>query len=334
MRTDEARTFLTAFANPVAKGLVHKMLVNNYTEAILTHHPQATGLQPATVARQCADLVHAVYHQVAAVQHQPERLFPLFATLSRKHSPQHPMWFAAFDAAYQHYKHHKKLHQRLAQLKPLFTGSSYCDVGCGGGDLAAFLQQQYPPFTTCAGIDVLDWRTDAIKDAIDFQMLDFSQPGTASQYQYSTLTCIAVLHHVGNTNPQRGVFLQNMATAMAPGARLIVEEDVILPQAQIAANPAYARQAAALSQAQPLFAEFLTLNEADQRDAIVIIDYLANALSVGVPEMAFPCGFKTIDGWRDLFVANGFVVHNVQIQGFTKGNFNRSAHVLFVLGRA
>jgi len=70
-------------------------------------------------------------------------------------------------------------------------------------------------------------------------MLDFSQPGTKSKAQYDTLTTIAVLHHVGNTNDQISLFLGNLKSAMNPKGRLIVEEDVILPFDEIRNNAKY-----------------------------------------------------------------------------------------------
>jgi len=103
----------------------------------------------------------------------------------------------------------------------------------------AFLKHHHKPFKEAAGIDVLDWRTESVENEINFQMLDFSQPGTKSKAQYDTLTTIAVLHHVGNTNDQISLFLGNLKSAMNPKGRLIVEEDVILPFDEIQNNAKY-----------------------------------------------------------------------------------------------
>jgi hypothetical protein len=61
------------------------------------------------------------------------------------------------------------------------------------------------------------------------------------------------------------------------------------------------------------------------------MDLLENSLSVSVPEMAFPFGFRTLSEWIDIFTANGFILNRVQVLGFQEGNFNRQCHMLFIL---
>lgn len=331
MRTTEAKTFLTSFQNEKARDLVKKMMTHNYSEAILEHHPDHGSIDSTQIYNKCENLIHEVFGRLDDIRDQPEKLFPLFHQLSRKNPDRDAIWFEDFDIAYNHYKHHKKLFIRLEQLQPFLKGNSFCDIGCGGGDLVYFLKNQYAQFKEYAGIDVLDWRTESVKNEINFQMLDFSKPNTISQQKYDTLTCIAVLHHVGNTNESRSIFLNNIRSAITDNGRLIIEEDVILPQTEVQSNDSYKKQVEDKIKDQPLFAEFVALDRNDQKDAIIIIDLLANSLSGGVPEMAFPCGFKSLNEWTELFNQNSFEVEDVVIQGFHKGIFNRSSHVLFIL---
>lgn len=331
MKIDEAKTFLKAFQNQSANLLVQLMMKNNYTEAIIEHHPNSASIDTDLVRKKCERLVDEIFTQIEKIKDKPDELFPLFLNLSRSNPYKKSIWFIEFNEAYKNYRHNRKLTNRLKQLKPFLKGNSFCDIGCGGGDLIVFLKKNYPQFTEYAGIDVLDWRTDLVKEEINFQMLDFSQPDKKSLVRYDTLTCLAVLHHVGNTDKEISIFLNNIHTAINTNGKLIIEEDVILPLDQTDSNDDYRAQLNVLATQQPLFAEFLTLDEEEQRAVIILIDFLANCLSVEVPDMAFPCGFKTINEWTRIFIENNFKVEEVRIQGFVEGNFNRSPHVFFIL---
>ena len=328
-RTPEAQTFFASFANKTARSFVQYIMKRNYALAILEHHPDQDSLSPVAVQQQCNQLVDSAFHRIEELS-SPEELFPLFAQLSRSRPDRDPIWFDAFLKAYQNYKHHRKLQNRYRRLKSFLRGSSYADVGCGGGDFVAFLKYHYP-FRELSGIDVMDWRTESVKEEIGFQELDFSQPDTFSKKKYDTMTCLAVLHHVGNTDEEQGTFLRNLRKSLSPVGRLIVEEDVILPQEQVSQNNLYQQQLEALLPRQPILGDFLALDTATQKDSIILIDFLANALAVGVPEMAFPCGFRSIDDWLRLFQKNGFTLDEVSIAGFVPGNFNQSSHVHFIL---
>lgn len=331
MRIEEANTFLRAFQNRNAKLLVQKMMKINYAEAIIEHHPDIASIDKDLVHEKCNGLVEEIFKQIEHINDRPDELFTLFHKLSRNNPGKNSIWFLEFNEAYDNYKHNRKLTNRLKQLKPFLDGNSYCDIGCGGGDLIVFLKKNYPQFTEYAGIDVLDWRTDSFKEEINFQMLDFTQPDVKSSFRYDSITCLAVLHHVGNTNEEVSIFLSNIRTAINANGKLIIEEDVIFPRYQTDSNDDYREQLNELASHQPFFAEFLTLAEEEQRAVIILIDFLANCLSVGVPDMAFPCGFKTINEWTEIFIKNNYNVKEVRIQGFVEGNFNRSPHVFFVL---
>ncbi|WKN32363.1 class I SAM-dependent methyltransferase [Porifericola rhodea] len=329
----EAHTFLNSFLNTDARNFVRTVMTKNYAHAIQVHHPQPKFLNNTLVSSKCHHLVDSTFQRIAQIQSSPEKLFPLFAQLSRKQSEKDAIWFDEFTSAYQAYKHQHKLRSRYEKIRSFLKGSSYCDVGCGGGNFAAFLQRKHPLFKRVAGIDTMDWRTETIKDEIDFQVLDFSQVDTASSISYETMSCFAVLHHVGNTDAAQGVFLRNLYNSLAPGGRLIVLEDVILPKEELANLPYLSEQISHLCSQQAILADFLNLDAHTQRDCIVLIDFLANALAVGVPDMPFPCGFRTLKSWVDFFPRYGFALAKVKIAGFVPTNFNQSSHVYFVLDK-
>ncbi len=331
MQIDEANIFLKAFQNTSARDFVKEMKITNYTGSILEHHPRKESLNREQILRKCSILINSIFTRFEAIQESPGALLPLLNKLSRKNPVQDKVWFKEFNEAYANYKHNRKLNNRYRQLKPYLYGSSYCDIGCGGGDLVAFLKRNHPEFKICAGIDVLDWRTDEIKDDIDFQMLDFAQPDTSSKYRYDTVTCLAVLHHVGNTDEALSLFLKNAGTAINKNGRMIVEEDVILPGNQVSKNPDINMQVERLSEVQPLFAEFIRFSEDDQRDITIIIDIISNALCGGVPQMAFPFGFRSLNQWIEIFGRNNYDIINIEVLGYADGVFNRSGHVLFML---
>jgi 2-polyprenyl-3-methyl-5-hydroxy-6-metoxy-1,4-benzoquinol methylase len=331
MRINEASKFLLSFKNGRARKFVKKLMLYNYTDAVLEHHPNS--ITKNQVYSKCKNLTDEIFAQIKKNIDQPEQINALFNRISRVNTNPASFWFKEFDCAYENYKHTNKILVQLDHLKPFLKGNSFCDIGCGGGDLIYFLKNNYPPFKEYAGIDVMDWRTEEVKDSINFQILDFSQPGTRSQKKYDTLTCLAVLHHVGNTIESIGIFLQNLKSAMSENGRLIVEEDVILPISEIQSDNYYQEQVEERMQDQPLFSEFMKFGKAEQKDVLILIDVFANALTGGISDMAFPFGFRTIKEWYDLFIENGFELEDVLIKGFQMGLFNRSSHVYFILNQ-
>ena len=330
-RLTEALQFLTSFKNPEATRFLIPFLISNYNDAILAYHPNPETISPGNVHNKCTSLIETVFERINNIKNNPEKLFDLFYQLSRSNPDQDPIWFDEFLSAYQNYKHNKKLVNRYKQLSPYLTGSSFCDIGCGGGDMVASFLKQHDSFTHAAGIDIMDWRTDEIKELIEFQMLDFTKPGVSSEVQYDTLTTIAVLHHTGSSEENMITFLRNLMTAVKKGGRLIIEEDVIIPGTELVHHQDLVGQIEELKQEQRFLEPFLSFDQSTQRDIIILIDLLANCLSVGVPDMPFPCGFQTLDSWLGIFDKVGFNLREVRIQGFVQNNFNQSCHVFFIL---
>jgi SAM-dependent methyltransferase len=331
MNTQEIHQFFNAFSNSRANTLVKKMMIHNHAEAIMEHHPLPRQLVAEEVFQQCSQLSQTIFDEIERVKSTPENLPALLRSMAKNGNPPSPIWFDSFRAAYHNYKHHRKLQHKMEHFAPYMQGANYCDIGCGGGDLVAFVKDYFPQFQSYTGIDVLDWRTETLKNEIDFQMIDFSNPGTRSQLKYDMATCIAVLHHVGNTDESQEIFLRNVRESLTETGRLLIEEDVLLPHEEIERDDGLLQQVGNRIIEQPYLSEYLALNEASQKDVLTLIDLLANTLIVGVQEMAFPFGFKSINKWMQILTNSGFRTEDVQIKGFTPGLFNRSSHVLFVV---
>jgi hypothetical protein len=75
----------------------------------------------------------------------------------------------------------------------------------------------------------------------------------------------------------------------------------------------------------------MTLAPQDQLRFLMFIDYFANAITQGLPQMSMPFDFRAVEEWWAIFEAQGFRVQETLVMGFQKGNFNRSCHVWFVL---
>jgi SAM-dependent methyltransferase len=242
-------------------------------------------------------------------------------------------WFPEFNEAYENYKHQRKLQIKLEQLKPFLRTGAFADIGCGGGDLVSYLKENYGKFSSYTGIDVMDWRSEPVREKIDFRVFNFAHPEGPLADKFDFATCMAVIHHVGRDESSRLHFLRNIRESLQPDGLLLVEEDVILPSAEIAAHSSYQQETGHLRKDQPLYGEYLDLEPQEQEHVLIIIDLLANSLTVGVPDMDFPFGFLSIDAWVRLFRKAGYVPEKIQITGFVRGTFNRSSHVIYLLRR-
>lgn len=332
MKQKEIRAFMNAYGDNNARDMVQKMMIRHYADAVLEHHPDPTLLDKQIIRECTAALCGSIFHALDEIEGKPDELSGLLLRLSRGTAPRDPIWFRRFNEAYEHYRHRGKLEIKLKQLMPYLTEGDYADIGCGGGDLTAYLKQHYPGFSSCTGIDVMDWRSESVRELIRFRMFDFSRPKDPAPGAFDFATCMAVLHHVGNDDDSRIRFLQEVRKSMRPSGKLLVEEDVILPPDEIAGNEHFLRQVEKRCKKQPLFAAYLSLTREEQEHTLILIDLLANSLTVGVPSMDFPFGFETINGWIRLFGEGGWRVENVRINGFVPGTFNRSSHVVYLLG--
>jgi hypothetical protein len=70
-----------------------------------------------------------------------------------------------------------------------------------------------------------------------------------------------------------------------------------------------------------------------QQQVLALIDFFANAIAQGLPEMNMPFEFKTITEWEQVLLQYGFKVNKSLVVGFEPGRMHKSCHVWLVCER-
>lgn len=223
-----------------------------------------------------------------------------------------------FNRIYHHYKTQTKPENDFQRLQKLLPGKRVLDYGCGSGYLAARLARGgYKVFTT----DVLDYRYPEARH------LPFVQMASATDISYpddsvDVALVLAVLHHI---NPDDLPRVMQRLRKIARYA-LIKEDTYGLPD-----------QAEGLAESlttQPLLRAFVSMTLAVQQQVLVLIDFFANAIAQGLPEMNMPFEFKTVTAWEQVLLNNGFRVNQSLVAGFEPGRMHKSCHVWLVCERS
>ena len=219
-----------------------------------------------------------------------------------------------FNQVYHCYKTEIKPRTDVEQLGPLIRGQRVLDYGCGSGYLSVQLEQSgFQVFTT----DVLDYRYAEAKH------LPFTQMHSPTEIGYpensiDTTILQAVLHHIDTLD--LSVILPHLAKITQ---RLLIKED---SYGLSSGMPGLDRKIAQ----QPLLARFLDFPQPIQFQILVLIDYYANAVAQGIPEMHMPFNFRTPDEWQQVLAANGFTVERTIVAGFEPGRMHQSCHIWLV----
>lgn len=297
-----------ALRNPAVSGFVRACVRAGYHEFFPDLAPQVDRL------------VDEAFDQLEASQRSaadPARLVAVVTGLLRDtfHKADPGFWF---NARYHDYKTRLKPETDFQQLRALLRGPRILDYGCGSGYLAARLARGgYQVFTT----DVLDYRY------AEARHLPFVQMTTPTEVAYpddsaDTALIQAVLHHIDSAD------LAPVLERLSRIARqLVIKEDAYGLPPDL---PGLAETLAA----QPLLQAFVALPLATQAEALALIDYYANAVAQGLPEMNMPFEFKTVPEWQRRLEASGLRVARTVVAGFERGRLHKSCHVWFVAERA
>jgi SAM-dependent methyltransferase len=219
-----------------------------------------------------------------------------------------------FNQAYHRYKTQSKPEDDFRQLHALIAGERLLDYGSGSGYLAARLARGGYQVITA---DVLDYRYPEARH-LPFVRLatptDLDLPGGS----IDTAVVQAVLHHI---DPQDlPTVLQRLAQV---ARRVLIKEDTY----QV---PAHLPGLADTLARQPLLGAFIALSLEGQFQALALIDFFANAIAQGIPQMNMPFAFKTVQGWRQALQAQGLPVIETLLLGFETGRMHKSCHAWFI----
>ncbi|MGH9546753.1 MAG: class I SAM-dependent methyltransferase [Terriglobales bacterium] len=222
-----------------------------------------------------------------------------------------------FNRIYHQYKTQIKPESDFERLQDLLPGKRVLDYGCGSGYLAARLAKGgYQVLTT----DVLDYRYPEARH------LPFVRMASATDISYpddsvDVALVLAVLHHI-DPKDLPGV-LQRLGEISK--FALIKEDTYGLPD-----------QIEGLRESlgtQPLLRTFAGMTLDLQRQVLVLIDFFANAIAQGIPEMNMPFEFKTVTEWERVLLESGFRVNKSLVVGFEPGRMHKSCHVWLVCER-
>jgi len=272
-----------------------------------------------TAVAQVRDMLDEAFDKLALSQSDaisPAKLVEITSFLLentfRKHDSAY--WF---NRAYHEYKTCIKPETDFQQLKDLIPGRSVLDYGCGSGYLSARLYLGgFKVFTT----DVLDYRYEEAKH------LPFIRMSSATDVPYTensidAALVQAVLHHV---NPDDlPIVIRRLGRITK---YLVIKEDTYDLPPDLEGRDG-------LLAAQPLLRAFVGMPRDAQYQALVLIDFFANAIAQGIPEMNMPFEFKTIREWQQILSVNGFSVERILVVGFEPGRVHKSCHVWLLCKR-
>ena len=283
----EPESFQSLFRHRPVIRFAEKALTQSYVECVPGHEAAMRALleQAFAVLTEASDDETLFPAAVAAVS---ARVF---------HKPEPDFWF---NQLYARYKREFKPPDRFEKLREWLVGESVLDLGCGNGLTSAVLDQHgYRVYLT----DVLDYRDDGAGQLPFAPMTDARVIPFPGQ-QFDTSLVFAVLHHV-----EAADLLPLLGELRRRSRRVIVEEDSYdVPAGLPGLDEVVGRDG--------LLREFMSLPVEDQRRFLMFVDYFANALTQGLPEMDLPFNFKTVGEWQDLFAAQGFHVAHTLLKGF------------------
>jgi SAM-dependent methyltransferase len=304
LNTHEGARFQDLAGDPRILQFARQILTRSYVECV-------PGYETAMLA-----LLEQSFSALAQAADEESRFLEvvnsLIVEVFRKGDPD--FWF---NRLYHRYKSHSKPQSRFSKLQPWLRGSSVLDLGCGDGLTGLVLHQNGFQVSMT---DVLDYRDEAARTLTFRAMVDPRAIPYATDC-FDTAIVFTVLHHVDGEN-----LVPLLDELRRTSRRVIIEEDSY-------DIPASLENLAEVVAEDEQLRSFMALPVEAQVGYLMFIDYFANAITQGLPQMHMPFHFKTVREWQALFAGRGFRVERTLVKGFQKGYFNRSCHVWYILER-
>jgi SAM-dependent methyltransferase len=304
LETHHGARFQDLAGNPRVSGFARQILIPSYVECV-------PGYETAML-----DLLEKSFSALAQAANNDDRFLEvvnfLIGEVFRKSDPD--FWF---NRLYHRYKSQFKPHSRFSKLQPWLQGRRVLDLGCGDGLTGLILQQNGCQVSMT---DVLDYRDEAAC-SMPFQAMVDPEVIPFPADSFDTAIVFTVLHHVDEEH-----LVPLLDELRRTSRRVIIEEDSYdIPEDLV--DPSDEGEEAAQLRA------FMALPVEDQVGYLMFVDYFANAITQGLPQMHMPFHFKTPREWQALFSERGFHVERTLVKGFQKDYFNRSCHLWYILDR-
>lgn len=219
-----------------------------------------------------------------------------------------------FNKIYLSYKKNIRPRIEFNEIRPYLYGKKFLDFGSGTTSLALRLKKQG---YAIEAVDILDYRFPETKIVPFVKMkspivLDYPNKSV------DTIMVKAVLHHI-NSN----YLLAILKELERIGKRLIIEESVFgIKKTDLGVEK--------LMRKQPIFNQFLSLSLSEQYFALIIIDFFANALALGKPEINLPFEQKTVDEWKKIFINLNIKLVDIVVLGFEPERITPDSRILFI----
>jgi SAM-dependent methyltransferase len=235
----------------------------------------------------------------------------LASSVFRKKDP--AFWY---NQIYMDYKRHIQPKNDLGQIKEFISGETILDFGCGGGYLTLQLGRNgYKVF----GTDVIDYRFDGARH-IPFIKMTSPTEIHAKENSVDTVMVQTVLHHIDGKNIP--IILKSLRKI---ASRLLLKEDTFDLPPKVEAQKNRLKQ--------PLLTVFSGLSSENQFQSLALVDYFANAIALGIPEMNLPFEFKSISEWNALLESTGWNMVDVKLTGFENHRMHKSCQAWLVCDR-
>ena len=219
-----------------------------------------------------------------------------------------------FSAEYKEYKY-KKAEKDLLRIREMILGRRILDFGSGYGYLSLDLKKEgYEVFST----DVLDYRISEARE-IAFTQMNSSVALPSWQDSFDTIIVKSVLHHIA----QEAILLLLEQFGRITKRVILCENVYNVPQPYISSR----------EKEQQILKQFDALTRDEQFQCLILTDFFTNAVAMGNLEMNYPCTFKTIAEWEDLFVRYGFSHKQTLFIGFEPGKMTRNCQVWIIFDK-